>query len=112
MQRCRWLACGQRLEPGLLLYGPPGTGKTHTMRYLVAQMNAYTRFVLTGRALHVIGSVAALARDLHPAVIVLEDVDLVAEHRGFGVGGVGSSPVLFDLLDAMDGGAPRARLLV
>jgi SpoVK/Ycf46/Vps4 family AAA+-type ATPase len=41
-------------------------------------------------------------------VIVLEDVDLVAEHRGFGPG---SSPVLFDLLDAMDGAAADADLL-
>lgn len=72
-------------------------------------MAAYTRFVLTGRSLHAIGSVAELARDLQPAVIVLEDVDLVAEHRGFGPRG--SSPVLFDLLDAMDGAAPDADLL-
>jgi ATP-dependent 26S proteasome regulatory subunit len=78
------------------------------MRYLVGQMRDYTRFVMTGRALHVIGSVAELARDLQPAVIVLEDVDLVAEHRGFGPG---MSPVLFDLLDAMDGAAPDADLL-
>jgi ATP-dependent 26S proteasome regulatory subunit len=56
----------------------------------------------------VIGPVADLARDLQPAVIVLEDVDLVAEHRGFGPG---SSPVLFDLLDAMDGAAADADLL-
>jgi hypothetical protein len=105
------LSAGQHLKRGLLLYGPPGTGKTHTMRYLVAQMSAYTRFVLTGRALNVIGAVAELARDLQPAVIVLEDVDLVAEHRGFAPGGVGSSPVLFDLLDAMDGAAPDADLL-
>jgi ATP-dependent 26S proteasome regulatory subunit len=81
------------------------------MRYLVAQMSTYTRFVLTGRALNVIGSVAELARDLQPAVIVLEDVDLVAEHRGFSPGGFGTSPVLFDLLDAMDGAAPDADLL-
>src|SRR6185312_17026032 len=53
-------------------------------------------------------SVAALARDLHPAVVVLEDVDLVAEDRSFGPA---ASPVLFDLLDAMDGGAPDADLL-
>ncbi len=105
------LGAGQHLKRGLLLYGPPGTGKTHTMRYLISQMSGYTRFVLTGRALHVIGSVAELARDLEPAVIVLEDVDLVAEHRGFGMGGVGSSPILFDLLDAMDGAAPDADLL-
>jgi DNA polymerase III delta prime subunit len=102
------LQAGQHLKRGLLLYGPPGTGKTHTMRYLIGQMTEYTRFVLTGRALHAIGSAAELARDLQPAVIVLEDVDLVAEDRSFGPG---SSPVLFDLLDAMDGAAADADLL-
>jgi ATP-dependent 26S proteasome regulatory subunit len=39
---------------------------------------------------------------------VLEDVDLVAEERSHGPA---SSPVLFDLLDAMDGAAPDADLL-
>ncbi|HWF52621.1 MAG TPA: ATP-binding protein [Solirubrobacteraceae bacterium] len=102
------LKAGQHLKRGLLLYGPPGTGKTHTTRYLIGQMTGYTRFMLTGRALHAIGSVAELARDLQPAVMVLEDVDLVAEDRSFGPG---SSPVLFDLLDAMDGAAGDADLL-
>jgi len=101
-------AAGQHLKRGLLLYGPPGTGKTHTTRYLVGRMAGYTRLILTGRALHVIGSAAELARDLQPAVVVLEDVDLVAEDRSFGPG---TSPVLFDLLDAMDGAAPDADLL-
>jgi len=102
------VASGQHLKRGLLLYGPPGTGKTHTTRYLIGQMDGYTRLLLTGRALHAIGSAAELARDLQPAVIVLEDVDLVAEDRSFGPG---SSPVLFDLLDAMDGAAADADLL-
>ena len=102
------LGAGQHLKRGLLLYGPPGTGKTHTTRYLVGQMTGYTRLILTGRALHAVGSVSDLARELQPAVVVLEDVDLVAEERGFGPG---PSPVLFDLLDAMDGAAPDADLL-
>ncbi|MET3806560.1 hypothetical protein ABIB25_003576 [Nakamurella sp. UYEF19] len=106
--RAELLAAGQHLKRGLLLYGPPGTGKTHTTRYLVGQMSGYTRLLLTGRALHAVGSAAELARDLQPAVMVLEDVDLVAEDRSFGPG---SSPVLFDLLDAMDGAAPDADLL-
>ncbi len=106
--RSALLAAGQHLKRGLLLFGPPGTGKTHTTRYLIAQMTGYTRFILTGRALHAVGSAADLARDLQPAVMVLEDVDLVAEDRSFGPG---SSPVLFDLLDAMDGAAPDADLL-
>ena len=102
------LAAGQHLKRGILLYGPPGTGKTHTTRYLLGQMSGYTRLLLTGRALHAVGPVTELARDLQPSVLVLEDVDLVAEDRSFGPG---SSPVLFDLLDAMDGAAPDADLL-
>lgn len=102
------LAAGQHLKRGLLLYGPPGTGKTHTTRYLLGQMTGYTRLVLTGRSLIAIGAVTDLARALLPAVVVLEDVDLVAEERSLGPS---SSPVLFDLLDAMDGAAPDADLL-
>jgi hypothetical protein len=102
------LAAGQHLKRGLLLFGPPGTGKTHTTRYLIGRMTGCTRLVLTGRSLHAIGVAAELARDLEPAVIVLEDVDLVAEDRSFGPG---SSSVLFDLLDAMDGAAGDADLL-
>jgi ATP-dependent 26S proteasome regulatory subunit len=64
--------------------------------------------VLTGRSLVAIGAVTDLARALLPAVVVLEDVDLVAEERSLGPA---SSPVLFDLLDAMDGAAPDADLL-
>ena len=75
------LAAGQHLKRGLLLYGPPGTGKTHTTRYLLGQMSGYTRLVLTGRTLVAVGAVTDLARALLPAVVVLEDVDLVAEER-------------------------------
>ncbi|RBY83984.1 ATP-binding protein [Blastococcus sp. TF02A-26] len=103
-------AAGQHLKRGLLLYGPPGTGKTHTVRYLLGRMEEYTRLLLTGRSLGAVGSIADLARELQPAVVVLEDVDLVAAER-FSHHGHGGGPVLFDLLDAMDGAAPDADLL-
>jgi hypothetical protein len=106
--RAALLAAGQHLKRGLLLYGPPGTGKTHTTRYLLGQMTSYTRLVLTGRALVAVGAVTEMARALSPAVMVLEDVDLVAEERTMGAR---SNPVLFDLLDAMDGAAGDADLL-
>jgi ATPase family associated with various cellular activities (AAA) len=106
--RAALLAAGQHLKRGLLLYGPPGTGKTHTARYLLGQMTSYTRLVLTGRALVAVGAVTEMARALSPAVMVLEDVDLVAEERTMGPR---SNPVLFDLLDAMDGAAGDADLL-
>ena len=71
-------------------------------------MTGYTRLVITGRALMAVGAVTEMARDLQPSVVVLEDVDLVAEDRSMGPR---SSPVLFDLLDAMDGAAADADLL-
>jgi hypothetical protein len=47
---------------------------------------------------------AALARRLQPSVVVLEDVDLVATDRDYTPDG---NPLLFSLLDAMDGGRRR-----
>jgi SpoVK/Ycf46/Vps4 family AAA+-type ATPase len=64
--------------------------------------------MLSGSALHLIAMVTQLARDLAPSVVVMEDVDLIAEDRGYGPG---SSPVLFELLDAMDGAASDSDLL-
>ena len=101
-------AAGQHLKRGLLLYGPPGTGKTHTVRYVVQALQGTTVLLLSGQSLHMVGAVTALARDLQPAALVLEDVDLVAEDRGYGPG---PAPVLFELLDAMDGAAEDADLL-
>jgi len=106
-QRTALRAAGQHLERGPLLHGPPGTGKTHTTRYVVQHVPGATVLLLAGRALGLVGEVAALARELSPSVVVLEDVDLVAEERSHG----GTSPVLFELLDAMDGAAADADLL-
>ena len=101
-------AAGQHLKRGVLLYGPPGTGKTHTVRYLTQALEGATVVLLSGRSLDLVGAVTELARELAPSVVVLEDVDLVAEDRSFGPG---PSPVLFELLDAMDGAAADADLL-
>ena len=102
------LDAGQHLKRGLLLFGPPGTGKTHTTRYVVGRMTGCTVLLLSGGALHLVGALAEMARELQPTVVVLEDVDLVAEDRTFGHG---SNPVLFELLDVMDGAAGDADLL-
>lgn len=90
---------GQHLKRGLLLYGPPGTGKTHTVRYLLSRLRESTVVVLSGRALKVLPEATALARRLAPAVVVVEDVDLIAEDRSAHE----SSPLLFELLNRIDG---------
>jgi hypothetical protein len=91
---------GQHLKRGLLLYGPPGTGKTHTVRYLTGKLTGTTVVLLTGRSIRFVESAAALARRLQPSMMVLEDVDLIAMDRDFSEG---QNPLLFTLLDAMDG---------
>lgn len=91
---------GQHLKRGLLLYGPPGTGKTHTVRHVIHRSPGHTVIVLAGAALRFVSLAAAVARHLQPAIVVLEDCDLVAEDRSFGAG---PKPLLFEVLDAMDG---------
>ncbi|MBK3579652.1 AAA family ATPase [Streptomyces sp. MBT65] len=93
-------AAGQHLRRGLLLYGPPGTGKTHTIRYLLSHLPQFTVVVLSGTGIDAIGPACALARMLQPALVVLEDCDLIAEARDHGSG---EQPLLFQILNEMDG---------
>src|SRR5690349_10016596 len=81
--RERLLAAGRHLKRGVLLHGPPGTGKTTTAMYLVATMPGRTVLILTGDSLGLVEPACALARELEPAMVVLEDVDLVARERMF-----------------------------
>jgi ATP-dependent 26S proteasome regulatory subunit len=60
-----------------------------------------TVVILSGPALGGLGAFAELARRLAPALVVLEDVDLVAQERSFGP--FGSSPLLYELMNQMDG---------
>ncbi|MFT3889584.1 MAG: ATP-binding protein [Arachnia sp.] len=91
---------GQHLKRGVLLYGPPGTGKTHTVRHLIAAATGHTVILLSGETLALVGPATAIARHLQPAIVVLEDCDLVAMDRDFSGG---MRPLLFQLLDALDG---------
>ncbi len=94
------LAAGQHLKRGLLLYGPPGVGKTHTIRYLVSTLTDVTVLEVSGSALHLISEACSAARSLAPSLVVIEDVDLIAEDRGMHPG---QHPLLFQLLNEMDG---------
>jgi hypothetical protein len=92
---------GRHLRRGLLLHGPPGTGKTMTAMYVVGQLPGRTVILLTGGGLGMVGQSVAFARMLAPSMVVLEDVDLVAEERTRQQ--PGQNAVLFELLNEMDG---------
>ncbi|WP_254359450.1 AAA family ATPase [Microbacterium hominis] len=89
---------GQHLKRGVLMYGPPGTGKTLTVRHLLTETAGVTAVVLTGSSIRFIGAAAEIARTFQPAIVVLEDIDLVAMERHSS-----PQPLLFEVLDALDG---------
>jgi SpoVK/Ycf46/Vps4 family AAA+-type ATPase len=101
-------AAGRHLKRGVLLHGPPGTGKTLSVTYLLGAMPGRTTVMLTGQGLGLIEMAVSIARELAPATVVFEDVDLVAAERTmpFSHGGP-----LFDLLNAMEGVDEDADLL-
>jgi hypothetical protein len=103
----RLRASGRHLKRGVLLHGPPGTGKTLSVNYLLGAMAGRTTVLLTGRGLGLIEEALAIARDLAPATVVFEDVDLVAGERTM----PGDSSILFELLNQMEGLAEDADLL-
>lgn len=98
--RERLRASGQHLKRGILLYGVPGTGKTHTVRYLLSQLTGVTTVLLSGGTLHMVTQACSIARALQPSIVVVEDVDLIAEERD---ASPGENPLLFELLGEMDG---------
>jgi ATP-dependent 26S proteasome regulatory subunit len=99
--RERLLAAGRHLRRGILLHGRPGTGKTLTATYLAGRMHDRTVVLVTGREVGMLRRSCELARLLAPAMVVLEDVDLVAEERT--EQSPGQTTLLFELLNEMDG---------
>lgn len=100
---------GMSARKGILLYGPPGTGKTLLVRYLASALGQYTKFILGAHQMEFLNEAVDAARILQPAMVVIEDVDLIAADRD---GPWQSSPSLLnDLLNEMDGLGPDARVL-
>lgn len=100
--RDRLQALGLPIKKGLLFYGPPGTGKTHTIHYLASQLPNHTTLLVTSEQVGLLDHYFQLARFLQPAMIVIEDVDLIARTREEMYGPCDES-LLNKLLNEMDG---------
>ncbi len=64
-------------------------------------MTERTTIILSGASVGAVGQAGTLARKLAPATIVIEDVDLIGMDRG--LPGGEHNPMLFQLLNEMDG---------
>jgi ATPase family associated with various cellular activities (AAA) len=84
---------------GVLLHGAPGTGKTLVVRYLAQACTDHTVILLSGKQLGTIRESFEVARLLAPSIVVVEDVDLIAEDRSTNKQAV----FLCELMDEMDG---------
>jgi len=93
---------GMALKKGLLFYGPPGTGKTHTIHYLASQLANHTTLLITAEQVGLLDEYFQLARFLQPAMVVIEDVDLIARARER-MRGACEESLLNRLLNEMDG---------
>ncbi len=84
---------------GVLFHGPPGTGKTLVVRYLAQACKEHTVILVTGKQMGAIRESFEIARLLAPSIVVIEDVDLIAEDRSTNKQAV----FLCELMDEMDG---------
>jgi cell division protease FtsH len=98
---------GIDLKRGILLHGPPGTGKTSISLYLAGRLPQFTVCFVSGQRLLYPREVCRMARYLQPAMIVFEDIDLVALERNAN----GLATVLGELMNQIDGCEPTDQVL-
>jgi hypothetical protein len=80
-QRAALRSLGLSTQKGLLFHGAPGTGKTHCIRYLAGRLPGHTTLLITAEEMGALPEYMALARLLQPALVVIEDADLIARDR-------------------------------
>lgn len=80
-QRPALRSLGLSGQKGLLFHGAPGTGKTHCIRYLAGRLPGHTTLLVTSEGMGALPEYMALARLLQPALVVIEDADLIARER-------------------------------
>lgn len=102
MHRQKLREMGMSTQKGLLFHGPPGTGKTHCIRYLSGQLPTHTTLLITAEQAGLLPVYMSLARLLQPALVVIEDADLIGRNRQEMSGGC-DEVMLNQLLNELDG---------
>ena len=95
---------GLSFRRGLLLSGPPGDGKSTAIECFVNELAGEVTVIVVEAVDH-IRSVYHLAQSLAPAVVVLEDLDLMTKNRQSMYSHLGKDDVTGELLQVLSGGS-------
>jgi hypothetical protein len=96
---------GVELKRGILFHSPPGTGKTSICRYLAGLLSNFTVCFVSGRRLLYPRELCRMARYLQPAMLVFEDIVLIAQERDAN----GLATILGELMNQIDECEPASR---
>jgi ATPase family associated with various cellular activities (AAA) len=95
---------GLTIKRGLLLSGPPGDGKSTAIECFVNDIAGEASIIIVEAVEH-IRSVYHLAQMLAPAVVILEDLDLMTKSRQNPFASVAKDDVTGELLQVLSGGS-------
>lgn len=99
---------GFETQRNVIFHGPAGTGKSLACRAVASALPGVTTVVNPGHLLWRLGESFTLARELKPAVVVIEDLDLFAVSRDEN----GFRLELGELLNELDGIGRREDVFV
>jgi AAA+ superfamily predicted ATPase len=101
---------GLSIKRGLLLSGPPGDGKSTAIECFVNDIAGEASIIIVEAVEH-IRSVYYLAQRLAPAVVILEDLDLMTKSRQNPFASVAKDDVTGELLQVLSGGSAYADII-
>ena len=103
---------GLSIKRGLLLSGPPGDGKSSAIECFVNDLAGEATIIIV-EAVERIRAVYHLAQMLAPAVVILEDLDLMTKSRDdpYSYAAISQNDVTGELLQVLSGGSAYADIV-
>lgn len=98
---------GLTIRRGLLLSGPPGDGKSSAIECFVNEIAGEATIIIVEAVDH-LRAIYHLAQILAPAVVILEDLDLITKNRQNLYASMGKDDVTGELLQVLSGGSAYA----